>query len=410
MGDDPIIRVEGLWKRYEIPFMNILRSRLRKSKHSSSSKKDRPWALRGVSFELRKGEALGVIGRNGAGKSTLLKVLAGVTPPTKGFVEINGDIFPMIDLNAGIHADLTGRENVFLLGIIMGLTSAEIRSRIPDIEEFCELGEWFDRPVRKYSTGMQARLGFSVAMNIDCDIILIDEVLAVGDLAFRKKCYDRLEKLRNQGVSIILVSHSIRQIERLCDHVMILDEGEVIAAGGAKEITRLYYEESLKSQLDPLKKDTSQAGNGQFISTGEVLLQYVNIVDASGTNTTTFQTGDKITIELCLEYLVTIDSSILGVAIFTTDYIRVCNFKHELEKIPVKQPRVLRCKIPKQPLLPGAYFISIAIKESNNRLIFRGENLASFIVKPNDMSQDFDGLFYAPVEWEHVVTPTTGLG
>jgi len=192
MKDEVIIKVEHLWKQYGLPMPRIVK-RLRqdlKSKSLSSPVLDH-WALKDVSFEVKKGETLGIIGPNGAGKSTLLKVLAGVTPATRGKVKFKGKIFPMIELNAGIHPELTGQENVRLLGAIMGLSRLDIEEKLPAIKEFTELGEWFNTPVRKYSSGMMARLGFGVAMNVDADLLLVDEVLAVGDLRFQRKCYKR---------------------------------------------------------------------------------------------------------------------------------------------------------------------------------------------------------------------------
>ncbi|MBZ0306406.1 MAG: ATP-binding cassette domain-containing protein, partial [Anaerolineae bacterium] len=166
-----VIRVEGLYKQYGLPLPSPF-SRLR-------GLTEPKWSLRDIQFEVRGGETLGIIGYNGAGKSTLLKVLAGVTPPTRGQVEVRGRVFPMIELNAGMNMELTGRENVLLLGILMGMSRAEIRAKLPEIEDFCELGKWFDEAVWKYSSGMLARLGFSVALNVDADILLVDEVLAV---------------------------------------------------------------------------------------------------------------------------------------------------------------------------------------------------------------------------------------
>ncbi len=190
MSDDVVIRIEGLWKRYGLPLPAVIRKgwNLVRHGHLESGNGDHgPWALRDVNLEVRRGETVGIVGRNGAGKSTLLKVLAGVTAPTRGRVEIRGRIFPMIELNAGLHMELTGRENVRLLGAVMGLSRREMESRLPDIEEFTELGVWFDKPVRTYSTGMLGRLGFGVAVNIESDVVLIDETFAVGDLKFQKQ-------------------------------------------------------------------------------------------------------------------------------------------------------------------------------------------------------------------------------
>ena len=197
MSGDLAIKIEGLWKRYGFPLPEFIDTALSIVRRGSGEDGDRrPWALKDLNLEVRKGETIGIVGRNGAGKSTLLKVLAGVTEPTRGRVEIHGRIFPMIELNAGLHLELTGRENVRLLAAVMGLSRREIDERLPDIEEFTELGDWFDRPVRMYSSGMLGRLGFGVAVNIRSDVVLIDETFAVGDLRFQNKSLSRIKEMR----------------------------------------------------------------------------------------------------------------------------------------------------------------------------------------------------------------------
>ncbi|MGF1505950.1 MAG: ABC transporter ATP-binding protein, partial [Anaerolineae bacterium] len=208
------IEVNNVWKRYGLPIPEGLRKPLNRL-YGKIAMPDQ-WALQDVSFKVERGDALGIIGRNGAGKSTMLKVLAGVTPATRGTVRMHGTIFPMIELNAGINPELTGRENIYLLGTIMGFTTQEISDRYDVIADFTELEEWLEKPVWLYSSGMKARLGFGVAMNIDAQILLIDEVLAVGDQPFKKKCYNRLEALTNEGAAVVFVSHNNRQLERLC--------------------------------------------------------------------------------------------------------------------------------------------------------------------------------------------------
>jgi ABC-type polysaccharide/polyol phosphate transport system ATPase subunit len=191
MSEDVVIKVDHLWKCYGLPpspdFKGVLKNIKNGRPLFYAPNDSGPWSLSDVNFEIKKGEVLGVIGRNGAGKSTLLKVLAGVSPATRGSIAVKGRVFPMIELAAGMHLDLTGRENVRLLGAVMGIPYFEMEANVPKIEEFCELGEWFDRPVYQYSSGMAARLGFAVAMHVNADVLLIDEVLSVGDFLFQKK-------------------------------------------------------------------------------------------------------------------------------------------------------------------------------------------------------------------------------
>ncbi len=240
--NDVVVHVEGVWKRYGLPLVPALRRQWRQwVGRPMSIDEQGPWALRDISVTVRRGDALGIVGRNGAGKSTLLKILAGVTPPNKGRVRVSGRLFPMIELNAGIHPELTGRENTYLLGAIVGLRRRELNARMKTIEEFCELGEWFDRPVRVYSSGMLARLGFSVAVNVDTDILLVDEVLATGDIGFQKKCIDRInEMIARDGTTLLLVSHSPHEVESLCRDGILLDNGVPVFSGPPKELLEQY--------------------------------------------------------------------------------------------------------------------------------------------------------------------------
>lgn len=237
MDSDIAIRVEGLWKRYG-PRVGPAWRRMVDTVSSwatadpgAVSDDDGPWALRDVSFEVKRGETLGIVGRNGAGKSTLLKLLAGVTQPTRGRVVVSGQVFPMIELNAGIHYELSGRENVFLLGAIMGLSRCDVQAILPDIEEFVELGEWFDRPARTYSSGMLARLGFGVATSIRSDILLIDETFSVGDLKFQNKSLARVKDMRESGATIVLVSHNLDVLQYVARHGIVLDQGKIVMQG-----------------------------------------------------------------------------------------------------------------------------------------------------------------------------------
>lgn len=200
-------------------------------------------ALDGISFEVRKGECLGVIGRNGSGKSTTLGLIAGVMRPSKGSVETSGHVCPLLELGAGFHADLSGAENIFLNGILLGMTRRQISARLEEIVAFSELGQFLERPLRTYSSGMVARLGFSVAVHLNPEILLVDEVLAVGDLAFAQKCLNRMKAFREQGVTIVFVSHSPDAIASLCDRAMWLDGGRMVAWGEAKPVCEEYRKE-----------------------------------------------------------------------------------------------------------------------------------------------------------------------
>lgn len=198
------------------------------------------WALQNINLKIKKGETVGIIGPNGAGKSTLLKLMAGVTQPTKGKITINGRIAPLIELGAGFHPELTGRENIFLNGIILGLSKKEVTDKFSEIVDFAELWDFIDQPIKHYSSGMYLRLAFSVAVHTKPEVLLIDEILAVGDENFRKKCFKKMEEFKKAGVTIILVSHALDQIKEFCTRAIYLDEHRVIADGEVKEVTEKY--------------------------------------------------------------------------------------------------------------------------------------------------------------------------
>jgi len=198
-------------------------------------------ALRGVSFEVGTGQALGIVGPNGAGKSTALRVIARILPPTGGRVVVAGRVAPILELGLGLHGELTGRENVMLQGALLGFSRADMRRRLDGIVAFAELEEFIDSPLRTYSTGMAARLAFSVATDVDPDVLLIDEVLSVGDERFQIKCEARMDEFRRSGKTIVFVSHSARQVNEICDHAVWIHQGRVVRQGAAIEITEAYH-------------------------------------------------------------------------------------------------------------------------------------------------------------------------
>lgn len=204
------------------------------------------WALQDITFSIAQGETVGVVGPNGSGKSTLLKLIAGVSRATNGEIKVSGRVAPLIELGAGFHHELTGRENVFLNGVILGMKKSEIAKKFDEIVEFAELAEFIDQPVKHYSSGMYLRLAFSVAINVEADILLIDEVLAVGDQAFREKCYKRLRELQKRGVTILLISHAAEDIRKFCDKAVLIDDSKQIAFGNVNEVLDLYSERMKK--------------------------------------------------------------------------------------------------------------------------------------------------------------------
>ena len=274
MTTEPVIRFADVAVRYRLPHESV--SGIKEFAIRWMQRKlafDDFWALKGVSFDIQRGEIFGIIGRNGAGKSTMLKVIARVLTPTQGRIVIQGKVAPLLELGAGFHPELTGRENVFLNSALLGRTKSQVEEILPEIAAFAEIGDFMEAPIRTYSTGMVARLGFAVATAIRPEILLVDEVLSVGDAAFQQKCLDRMYSFREQGTTIVLVSHSMSTIEAFCNRAIWLDRGEMKAVGSTPEVIRRYMSvgEPPKTDDEPPAKGTPISGSPIFRAEPEIL-------------------------------------------------------------------------------------------------------------------------------------------
>ena len=246
---EPVIKVENLSKKYVInhqvkmgdsAFREVLSQKMKRlfkgEANQTKNVHEEFWALKNVSFEINKGERVGIIGRNGAGKSTLLKILSQITEPTTGKITIEGRVSSLLEVGTGFHPELTGRENIFLNGAIIGMSKKEIESKFQEIVAFAEIEKFLDTPVKHYSSGMYVRLAFSVSAHIDPDILIVDEALAVGDTAFQKKCLDKMESASKQGRTVLVVSHNMNTVAKLCNKAILLNSGEVEASGNTEEV------------------------------------------------------------------------------------------------------------------------------------------------------------------------------
>lgn len=246
---DVAISADGLWKQYQLGQLrphDTLRdyvASLRRRRPTNGSARETFWALRDVSLELSRGEVLGIVGPNGAGKSTLLKILSRITEPTRGRAEINGRVGSLLEVGTGFHGELTGRENIFLNGSILGMKRAEIARKFDDIVDFAEIPAFIDTPVKRYSSGMYMRLAFSVAAHLEPEILLVDEVLAVGDVAFQRKCLGKMGEVSREGRTVLFVSHNLPAIRQLCTQGLLLRKGEVVLRGAAGEVIERYVAE-----------------------------------------------------------------------------------------------------------------------------------------------------------------------
>ncbi len=290
----PTVELEHVWKQYSMAGLVGRTIAAFFPRHHSSLGKGRGWALRDASLTLRAGDRLGVIGRNGAGKTTLLRLLAGITRPTSGKVMTRGRIAALIALGAGFHMELTGRENIFLNGTILGYSRAKLRQKLDEIIAFAELGEYIDMPVKFYSSGMYARLGFSVAVHVEPEILLVDEVLSVGDAAFQMKSFDRMKQFCRSGCTVIFVSHRMGAVTLMCDQALWLEGGVAKEMGEAKEVTRHYLEALEKARPSPVLPLSPEETPSAF----PLVLTKATLLNGDEKETEAFHYGEDLIVRL----------------------------------------------------------------------------------------------------------------
>jgi lipopolysaccharide transport system ATP-binding protein len=335
----------------------------------SNGKYQTLWALKDVSFSLEQGEVLGIIGHNGAGKSTLLRLLCGRGQPTRGRIEHRGFVSGLLDLGSGLSQDMTGRENIVTVGILNGLTRKEIVAEQEEIIAFAELEDFIDQPVRTYSSGMYLRLAFAAAVHFNPDILLIDEVLAVGDARFQEKCIDRLDAFRKAGKTLVLVSHNSDQVQHLCDKVLVLEEGEVVVQEEPKSAVACYNDvmrqrsERRAAQLSGGHLPDLAVERGSRLGTQEATIRSVKILDGQGRRTDTVLSGDDVTV--VLEYSLTKPLSDMAVIVGIYSQTNVKCFEAVISSLSATallgDDGTLRCYLPKVPLLAGRYYINVGL-------------------------------------------------
>jgi len=320
------------------------------------------WALRSLSFEVRKGGALAVVGENGSGKSTLLDLLQGATRPSEGTLRVEGPVASLLELGAGFFTELTGRENAVEAGALRGLSRERARRVAEEIGAFVELGDFYDRPVRTYSAGMLMRLGFGVASAVAAPVTLVDEVLAVGDGYFQRRCIDRLVALRAQGTTLVVASHDLHALRSLCDTALWLRQGRVHALGPSDEVLGR-YEEHLRLRAAPTGEAPGRRG------TGEVRIREVRLTDAEGRQRSEFRTGEMLRIEVLFEAVTPVESPVMGVALFRDDGV-YCHGPNTSADAALggRYEGVYRltAEFPELPLLGGSYQASVAFYDKDH--------------------------------------------
>lgn len=331
------------------------------------------WALQGVSFEVPKGSTLGIIGSNGSGKSTLLKLIAGIHRPSSGGVKTDGRISALIELGAGFHPEFTGRENIFINGIILGLSRKQIYQKLDDIIRFSGLEDFVDNSVKTYSSGMYMRLAFAIAVAVDPDILLIDEILAVGDASFQRKCQNRINAFKADGKTIVIVTHDLGALERYCDRVLWLEQGELQAYGDVQSVIRMYMEYVAEQQranlLDEHQEDAGFLGQRKSSrrrrwGSQEVEIHSVDLFNGSRAPCYLYKTGDKMTIEIVYKAYHPVADPVFGVGIFRDDETYCYGTNTHIENITI--PKIegegkVKFHINRLDLTEGKYFLDVAV-------------------------------------------------
>lgn len=341
--------------------------------------------LDGISFDIKKGEAVGLIGKNGCGKSTTLKLLNRIMYPTSGNIKVNGKVSSLIELGAGFHPDMSGRENIYTNASIFGLTKKQIDAKLDDIIRFSELGEAIDNPVRTYSSGMYMRLAFSVAINVEADILLIDEILAVGDVSFQKKCFEKLREIKYSGTTIVIVSHSLQQIEQICDKSIWIENGHIRQIGEPKEIhlkylkeveeerQRLIHEAKKNSEADLDDRDSFCGKKVIRSGNGDVYFTNVSLFNKEGKFETVYSSHDFMKVRYDFINKAEIQEAVVSIRIYKDDNTHCYGTTSDIECgniIELNDKKVLNIDFEDLCLLDGNYMIDADIKDKSGEIVY----------------------------------------
>ena len=376
----PIIEVNHVTKEYKLGQLHSLKTtalnQWRRLTGQPVEERAPFKALDDVNFSIEAGEVVGIIGHNGAGKSTMLKLLANISKPSSGSIVVKGKVAPLIEVGAGLIGDLTGRENIYLNGAILGISKVEIKRKFDDIVAFAELEEFIDTPIKRYSSGMQVRLGFSIATSVESDILIVDEVLAVGDLAFQRKCFDRMEDLiKRQGKTVLLVSHNIRQVERLCSRTILMNHGIITLDGASKDVCNAFYEVSDKQIQDT--KISTKAGRTE--SSGDIEIESVSVFNMAGQSISAIEHLEDIEFQVIYRVNRSLPDPIFGLGIHTTDFLYLATSQSLGKLAPGNlSPGIytLSYKVSSFPFLPGVYSLRLGVALGGSfQPVFYSENV-----------------------------------
>ena len=381
---DTAIRIKNLGKKYFIGQRETAYKTLRESIMNllarRDGKSDTIWALKDISFEVERGEVVGIIGRNGAGKSTLLKILSHITEPTEGYAEIHGRVGSLLEVGTGFHPELTGSENIFLNGAILGMRKAEIRSKFDEIVAFAEIEKFMDTPVKRYSSGMRVRLAFAVAAHLEPEILLVDEVLAVGDAAFQKKCLGKMGEVAGEGRTVLFVSHNMVAMQGLCPRVIWINDGRIVEEGQAGQVISNYLQTSFSTLTEQVWDDMATAPGNSAVRLRRVC---VRPVDCSPSDPITMQTPFVIEVEF---WNLVPDAHLhVTLHLFTEQGIAAFSTASLFEPVWGKRAFPVGlfhsvCYIPCNLLNTGRHWIRLLIVKNHGTVIYKQEDALSFEV------------------------------
>jgi homopolymeric O-antigen transport system ATP-binding protein len=406
-----IISAENIGKRYEIGHTKLsapslresvsefARSPFRKLFRDQVRSREYLWALKDINFDVADGEVVGLIGRNGSGKSTLLKLISQITEPTTGRIQLHGRVGSLIEVGTGFHPELTGRENIYMNGAILGMRRAEIKRKFDEIVSFSELEKFIETPVKHYSSGMYVRLAFSVAVHLEPDILLIDEVLAVGDMAFQQKCLQKIRSMRELSKAIILVSHSTIAVKAICSRAILLDRGQIAATGTPGDIIPMYE----RTMIETPETDTARREEEEGL--GAVSIRSIKLLDRTGTQQRTFETGEPIRVVVEYDAKQKIEGSIIYAAIRRPDGFICVGTSTKLENVSVPTldgPGIVEIEIPELLVTPDFYVMDVTFYDENfeHRVYFYGRKRTGFDVRSKDSSLDSKyGVVYQKQNW-----------
>jgi lipopolysaccharide transport system ATP-binding protein len=395
------IKADGLGKKYKIGASVAQHDSIRDMLQSVGKKLLKPnkqkeagefWALRNASFEINRGENVGIIGLNGAGKSTLLKILSQIVTPTEGHATIQGRLGALLEVGTGFHQELTGRENVFLYGSILGMSREEVEQKFDRIVDFSEIADFIDTPVKRYSSGMYVRLAFAVAAHLDPDILLLDEVLAVGDFSFQKKCMDFAKSLEKQGSTILFVSHNMFSIKTMCPRVIYLKKGEVVFDGPTDEGLRIYEADSRLAQSPWFQSEGGQAPAITFTD--------IQLLDRSGTEKTVFEFGEQMTVRIRYQTSRPVQKPDIRIGINRADEIHCCSFSTSSDEIDlplIDGEGEIEMVTPALELVSDQYTTTIAVRENDHQIC--SQLGATFHIRHPVYQSNAFGVFHQSGKW-----------